>query len=141
MKGGIIVSKRGSGSSAKKQIRVVNGVDIGSRLFGEYSEVTKLSQNTIWIENTSRPHAVLKNKNRTVQIQGDKKDKYGLLDNVNTAIVHLSGIDKSTPKREVTKLNKQLSAIRSMDFDVQRINVGDFETIAYIKRKLFTREF
>ena len=64
-----------------------------------------------------------------------------MLDNVNTAVVHLSGVDRGNPTREITKLNKQLGEIRSRGFDVQRISVGEFESVAYIKRKLFTRSF
>lgn len=132
----------GGGTSAtKNNIRTVQGVSVGSRLFAKESDVAKLSQNTIWVENTSTPHAVLKNSQGTVQVQGDKKDKYGILENVNTAVVHLSGVDRSTPTREVTKLNKQLNEIRSRGFDVQRISVGEYESVAYIKRKLSTRAF
>lgn len=58
---------------------------VGSRLFARENDVAKLSRNTVWIENTNRPHAVLKNSQGTVQVQGDKKDKYGILENVNTA--------------------------------------------------------
>ena len=128
-------------STTKNNIRTVQGVSVGSRLFAKESDVAKLSQNTIWIENTSTPHAVLKNSQGTVQVQGNKKDKYGILENVNTAVVHLSGVDRSTPTREVTKLNKQLNEIRSRGFDVQRISVGEYESVAYIKRKLVTRAF
>ncbi len=127
--------------ATKNNVRIVQGVSVGSRLFAKESDVAKLSQNTVWIENTNTPHAVLKNSRGSVQVKGDKKDKYGLLENVNTAIVHLSGVDRSTPKREVTRLNKQLREIRSRGFDVQRISVGEFESVAYIKRKLFTRGF
>lgn len=74
-------------------------------------------------------------------MKGSKGDRYGLLENVNTAVVHLSGVDKGTPKREVSKLNKQLGEIRARGFDVQRISVGEYESVAYIKRKLFTKSF
>lgn len=121
--------------------RKVPGVSVGERLFAQENEVAKLSVNTVWIENTNTPHAVLKNSQGTVQIRGEKRDKYGLLDNVNTAVVHLSGVDRGNPTREITKLNKQLGEIRSRGFDVQRISVGEFESVAYIKRKLFTRSF
>ena len=127
--------------AAKNDARTVQGVSVGSRLFAKESDVAKLSQNTVWVENTRTPHAVLKNSQGTVQIQGDKKDKYSILENVNTAVVHLSGVDRSTPAREVTRLNKQLGEIRSRGFDVQRISVGEFESVAYIKRKLFTKAF
>ena len=128
-------------AATKNNVRTVQGVSVGSRLFARENDVAKLSQNTVWIENTNRPHAVLKNSQGTVQVQGDKKDKYGILENVNTAVVHLSGIDRSAATREVTKLNKQLNEIRSRGFDVQRISVGEYESVAYIKRKLFTRAF
>lgn len=131
----------GGTATTKNNVRTVQGVSVGSRLFARENDVAKLSQNTIWIENTSTPHAVLKNSQGTVQVQGNKKDKYGILENVNTAVVHLSGVDRSTPTREVTKLNKQLNEIRSRGFDVQRISVGEYESVAYIKRKLFTRAF
>lgn len=53
----------------------------------------------------------------------------------------MGGVDRSEPKREITRLNKQLFEIRSRGFDVQRISVGEYESVAYIKRKLFTRAF
>lgn len=130
------ITARSNGSTRK-----VQGISIGERLFAQESEVAKLSQNTVWIENTNTPHAVLKNSQGTTQVRGDKRDRYGLLEHVNTAVVHLSGVDRSNPTREITKLNKQLSEIRSRGFDVQRISVGEFESMAYIKRKLFTRSF
>lgn len=132
-----------SSNAARRNMnaRKVPGVSVGERLFAQESEVAKLSVNTVWIENTNTPHAVLKNSQGTVQIRGEKRDKYGLLDNVNTAVVHLSGVDRGNPTREITKLNKQLGEIRSRGFDVQRISVGEFESVAYIKRKLFTRSF
>ncbi len=76
-----------------------------------------------------------------MQINGDKKDKYGLLEKVNTAVVHTVGISSDSPAREVSALNRRLSEFRSLGFDVQRINVGRDESLVYIKRKLFTKEF
>lgn len=134
----------GSGKAAVQRsgnVRKVQGVSVGERLFAPENEVAKLSPNTVWIENTNAPHAVLKNSRGTTQVRGDKKDKYGLLEHVNTAVVHISGVDRSNPTREITKLNKQLGEIRSRGFDVQRISVGEYESVAYIKRKLFTRSF
>lgn len=134
----------GSGGRAVKRsgnVRKVPGLSIGERLFAQENDVAKLSLNTVWIENTNTPHAVLKNGSGTTQVRGDKKEKYGLLEHVNTAVVHLSGVDRSNPTREITKLNKQLGEIRSRGFDVQRISVGEFGSVAYIKRKLFTRSF
>lgn len=110
-------------------------------MFSAYSEVTKESKNTIWIENTNRPHAVIHTDKGEMHLTGNKKDKYALLNNVNTAVVHLSGIDRGDSKRDVNRLNKQLNEIKSLGFDVPRINVGNDETIAYIKRKLFTRRY
>lgn len=121
------------------QVREVEGIK-GS-VFSTYSETTKESKNSIWIENTNRPHAIIKTEKGEMHIQGDKKDKYFLLDKVNTAVVHLSGVEKGDPKREITKLNKQLKNIRDLGFDIPRITVGHDETIAYVKRKLFTREY
>ena len=132
--GGAVSNKGGS-------VRMVKGVSIGQRLFATEADVLKMSPNTIWVENTNTPHALLRNSSGTVQIKGDKKDKYGLLENVNTAVVHISGVDRSEPTREITKLNKALSEIRSRGFDVQRISVGEYESVAYIKRRLFTRAF
>lgn len=133
----------GAGGAQRKNgnVRMVQGVSVGQRLFANESDVSKMSPNTIWIENTSTPHALLKNSSGATQISGDKKDKYGLLEHVNTAVVHISGIDRSAPSREITRLNRQLSEIRSRGFDVQRISVGEYESVAYIKRKLFTRAF
>lgn len=122
-----------------KNVRTVEG--IRGSVFSTYSEVTKESPNTIWIANTNRPHAQIKHDGKVIQMQGDKKDRFGLLDKVNTAVVHLSGISKGDPKREVTTLNKQLNEIRAIGFDIPRINVASDETIAYVKRKLFTRQF
>lgn len=104
-------------------------------------DVSKLSKNTIWIDNTSRPFASIKTDRGEVQINGDKKDKYGLLEKVNTAVVHTVGISSDSPAREVSALNRRLSEFRSLGFDVQRINVGRDESLVYIKRKLFTKEF
>lgn len=134
----------GSGEAAVQRsgnVRKVQGVSVGGAAFAPENEVAKLSPNTVWIENTSTPHAVLKNSQGIAQVRGDKKDKYGLLERVNTAVVHISGVDRSNPTREITKLNKQLGEIRSRGFDVQRISVGEYESVAYIKRKLFTRSF
>ena len=134
---------RGSSSGFKKnnmpQVRKIDGIT-GS-VFSTYSETSKESKNSIWIENTSRPHAIIKTEKGVIQVQGNKKDKYSLLDKVNTAVVYLSGIGKDNPKREVTKLNKQLKTIRDLGFDIPRITVGDYETIAYVKRNLFTRQY
>lgn len=131
-------ARKGKGTNP---VRTVNGLSMGERLFAAESDVSKMSPNTIWMENTNTPHALLKNSTGTAQVRGSKRDKYSLLEHVNTAVVHLSGIDRGDPKREVTKLNKQLSEIRSRGFDVQRISVGELESVAYIKRKLFSRGF
>lgn len=123
----------------QKNVRKVEG--IRGSVFSAYSEVTKSSKNTIWIENTNRPHAVIRTDKGELHLTGNKKDKYKLLDNVNTAVVHLSGIDRGDSKRDINRLNKQLNEIKTLGFDVPRINVGTDETIAYIKRKLFTRRY
>lgn len=128
-----------SGITSKTNTRKVDG--IRGSVFSTFSEVKKESPNTIWIANTNRPHALIKDGKREIHLQGDKRNKYGLLDSVNTAVVHLSGIDSGNPKREVNRLNKQLSEIKSLGFDVPRINVGIDETVAYVKRKLATRRY
>ena len=128
-----------SGITSKTNARKVDG--IRGSVFSTFSEVKKESPNTIWIANTNRPHALIKDGKREMHLQGDKRNKYGLLDSVNTAVVHLSGIDSGNPKREVNRLNKQLSEIKSLGFDVPRINVGTDETVAYVKRKLATRRY
>lgn len=128
-----------SGITPKSSARKVEG--IRGSVFSTFSEVTKESPNTIWIANTNRPHALLKDGKKELHLQGDKRNKYGLLDNVNAAVVHLSGIDSGDAKREVSKLNKQLSEIKSLGFDVPRISIGRDETVAYIKRKLATRRY
>lgn len=136
-------SGRGGGHPKSKaaSVRTVRGVSVGERLFATETEVAKMSQNTIWAENTSTPHALMKNSRGTVQVVGNKKDKYGLLENVNTAVVHISGIDRGNPTREIAKVNKQLGEIRSRGFDVQRVSIGEYESLVFVKRKLFTKEF
>lgn len=91
-------SAGGVPAAANPNVRTVQGISVDPRLFAKESDVAKLSKNTIWIENTNTPHAVLKNSQGTVQMKGSKGDRYGLLENVNTAVVHLSGVDKGTPK-------------------------------------------
>lgn len=129
----------GIGSKPAKNVRTVDG--IRGSVFSTFSDVSSSSQNTIWIENTSRPHAMLKFDNKTIQVKGSKKEKYGLLDKVNTAVVYLSGISEGNPTREVNRLNKHLNEIRALGFDIPKINVGRDETIAYVKRILFTRQY
>jgi hypothetical protein len=137
----ILLGGRGgsSGITSKSGVRKVDG--IRGSVFSTFSEVTKQSQNTIWIANTNRPHALIKDGKKEMHLQGDKRNKYGLLDNVNAAVVHLSGIDSGDSKREVSRLNKQLSEIKSLGFDVPRVNVGRDETVVYVKRKLATRRY
>lgn len=128
-----------SGIAPKSNVRKVDG--IRESVFSTFSEVKKESPNTVWIANTNRPHALIKDGKKEMHLQGDKRNKYGLLDSVNSAVVHLSGIDSGDSKREVSRLNKQLSEIKSLGFDVPRINVGTDETVAYVKRKLATRRY
>ena len=128
-----------SGISPISSVRKVEG--IRGSVFSTFSEVAKKSPNTIWIANTNRPHALFKDGKKELHLQGDKRNKYGLLDHVNTAVVHLSGIDSGDAKREVSRLNKQLSEIKSLGFDIPRINVSRDETVAYVKRKLATRRY
>lgn len=134
-------SSKSASKSTTKNVRKVSGVSVGENLFSTYSEVSKLSKNTIWIDNVKRPHGVFKADGKEIHLTGDKKDKYGLLDKVNTAVVHTVGISSDSTKREITALNKRLKEFRDIGFDIQRINVSRDESIVYIKRKLFTRRF
>lgn len=130
-----------SGLNQTKTVYVRKVEGVTGSVFSTYSDTFKESKNSIWIENTNRPHGVIKTSKGEMHLQGDKKDKYSLLDKVNTAIVHLSGVGKDNPKREITRLNKQLKNIRDLGFDVPRITVGHDETIAYVKRNLSTRQY
>lgn len=86
--------------------------------------------------------ATLSNDRGTVRVRGDKKDRFGVLNGVNTAVVHLDGVSGSPTKREVAKINKQLKQIRDMGFDTPLIATNKSgETIVYAKRQRFTKNF
>lgn len=129
---------KGGGNSPK--IKTIDGIK-GS-LFSTWADVNKSSLNHIWAEDVYRPHALLKNDSGSLMISGDKKDKFGLLNNVNTAVIHLRGIDPDNYKnREVNRLNNNLKEIKRIGFDIPKISVSRNETIIYAKRYRFTKEF
>lgn len=129
-------ARGGTGSNIKK----IDGVK--GTVFTTWADVNNSSPNDIWAEGGSRPHAILKNDRGTVQVSGDKKDKFGLLNSVNTASVHLRGIDhKNYTAREVNRLNKSLSQIRKLGFDTPKISINSDEVVVFAKRKLFTKNF
>ena len=105
-----------------------------------WKEVSNSSPNDIWA--TSKPHAVLKNEQGTVQVRGEKTDRYALLNSVNTAVVHIDGIDTKNPSaRDIAKINRSISEIKSMGFDTPLINISFSETVIFAKRKRFTKNF
>ena len=67
-------SSGGSKIEKSKDVRTVHGVSVSERLFAKESDISKMSPNTIWIENTSNPHAILRNSLGSTQIRGNKKD-------------------------------------------------------------------
>lgn len=127
-----------SENKSKKSVRKIEGI---SGYFTTYADVAKSSKNTIWIANTKVPHASLNTDEKSVHIKGNKKNPYALLENVNTAKVVLSGVNKDNPTREVNKLKKQINEIKSLGFDVPKIYVGSDESFVFVKRKLFTKYF
>lgn len=120
------------------QIKPLDGIE-GSK-FSSWIDVSRSSNNTIWTDGSV--HGLLKNDEGSTHIKGDKKVRFALLNLVNTAVVHLRGIDPDNyTKRELTKLNNDLKAIKEMGFDTPKIHVQRDETIVYAKRKLFTKRF
>ena len=105
-----------------------------------WKEVSNSSPNDIWA--TSKPHAVLRNEQGTVQVKGEKSDRYALLNSVNTAVVHIDGIDTKNPsERDISKITTSISEIKSMGFDTPLINISYSETVIFAKRKRFTKNF
>lgn len=127
-----------SGLATQPQIRKIDGVK--GAVPSTWEDVASASKNTIWTEGNS--HALLSNGKGSVRIKGDKKDKFGILNNVNTAVVHIKSVSATPTTREVNTMNKQLKQIRDMGFDTPKIATNRYgETIVYAKRKLFTKDF
>jgi len=129
-------SGAGKSSSAKSKstspsIKGVEGV-----VFSEYTSVASQSDNTLWAESTSVPHALVKIGGGSVNVTGEKKDKFGLLKNLDSAIVHLNGIDPGNyTDREVKRLNSSLNSIRNMGFETTKINASWSSTIVAVKKR------
>ena len=115
-------------------------VGISGAVQTNWKDVSNSSPNDIWA--TSKPHAVLRNEQGTVQVKGEKSDRYALLNSVNTAVVHIDGIDTKNPSaRDISKINQSISEIKSMGFDTPLINISYSETVIFAKRKRFTKNF
>lgn len=107
-----------------------------------WEDVSNSSPNTLWVEGNV--HAVLKNERGTVRIKGEKKDKYAILNSVNTAVIHIPSVsmNENFTKRDSTKINKELKAIKDYGFDTPKIATNRTgEVIVYAKRKRFTKDF
>lgn len=130
----------GRGSAGGKGAIVNQVSGIKGSVQTTWKEVSSSSPNDIWAN--SKPHAVLKNEQGTVQVKGEKADRYALLNSVNTAVVHIDGIDTKNPStRDISKINKSISEIKSMGFDTPLINISFSETVIFAKRKRFTKKF
>lgn len=118
---------------------LINGVE--GAAFSSWSEVSKSSKNIIWTDGNVHALFTIPDGG-SIQVKGDKKDKFALLNSVNTAIIHTRGINPNNyTKREVTKLNKTISEIKKMGFDTPKINCSRDETLIYAKRNRFTKAF
>lgn len=132
----IIAERKRQGLFKEPKVNKIEGVK-GS-VATSWKDVDDSSLNHLY--NTGA--ILLKNEKGSVLVNGNKKDRFGNLELVNTAVVHLNGIDpQNYTKREVTRINKQLQAIRSMGFDTPKISVDFNEIVVYAKRKLFTKNF
>lgn len=125
-------------TATAKNVRKIEGV---TGYFTDYRDVSSSSPNTIWIGNTSNPHASLNNSEKSLHIKGNKKEPFALLENVNTAKVVLRAVGENNPTRDVNRLNREIKEIKSYGFDVPKIYAGRDETVLYVKRKLFTKSF
>lgn len=136
-----------SGVTAKSNIRTgkndrITKIDgVKGAAFSSWNDVNSSSKNSIWTDGSV--HGSFHNPDGgTVHVRGDKKDKFALLNSVNTAVVHTKGVDPNNyTKREVTALNKTISEIKKMGFDTPKIYSSWDETIIYAKRKRFTKKF
>lgn len=123
----------GGGGAASSKINRIQGVNGTS--FTTYSEISGKSPNTIWAEDTSRPHAVFSNEQGSVRVSGEKTDRFALVNSVNTAVVHIKHIDPDNyNKRDVTRLNKTIELIKNMGYDTPLAYTDKTETLIYVKR-------
>lgn len=126
----------GKGSSAKNKSTSLSIKGVEGVVFSEYSSVVSQSANTLWAESTSVPHALVKIGGGSVNVTGEKKDKFGLLKNLDSAIVHLNGIDPiNHTDREVKRLNSSLDSIRKMGFETTELNASWNNTIVSVKKR------
>ncbi len=131
-------AKGGKARNSNTTIKPIPGVK-GS-VFSSWSDVSGSSVNTIWTDGNV--HGSLKNERGTVQVKGDKKDRFALLNAVNTAVVYLRGVNpENYTNREINKLNKDLQTIKNMGFDTPKIYAHRDETLVFVKRNLFTKGF
>lgn len=132
----IIAERKRLGLFKEPKVNKIEGIK-GS-VATSWKDVNDSSLNHLYNEGTM----LLKNEKGSATVKGNKKDRFAHLELVNTAVVHLNGIDpQNYTKREVTRINKQLQAIRSMGFDTPKISVDFNEIVVYAKRKLFTKNF
>lgn len=133
-----------SGTSTMKNSQPkINKIDgISGTTFTSYQDIMSKSNNTIWAEDTARPHAVFSNDQGSVRVQGDKSDRFALLNSVNTAIVHVRHISPDNySKRDVTRLNSTIKTIKNMGYDTPLTYTDNSETLIYVKRNRFTKNF
>lgn len=132
---------RGGGGGVKnssQNIKTIEGVK--GTVFTSLADVLGSSPNTIWLDTGKRSHAVFSDGKRELAVKGDKNKDFSLLDNVNTGVVYLREANSGNT-REVNRLNSSLKTIRDMGFDTPKIFSGRYETIVYVKRLRFTREW
>ena len=138
--GSLSAGGSGGGGVPSSKINRIQGVNGTS--FTTYSEISGKSPNTIWAEDTSRPHAVFSNEQGSVRVSGEKTDRFALVNSVNTAVVHIKHIDPDNyNKRDVTRLNKTIELIKSMGYDTPLAYTDKTETLIYVKRNRFTKNF
>lgn len=134
----------GGGSASTPNVEAkVNKIDgVNGTVFTSYQDIMSKSKNTIWAEDTARPHGIFENERGNVSVSGDKKDRFALIDSVNTAIVHVKHISPNGyTKRDVTKLNSTIKTIKNMGYDTPLAYTDNTETLIYVKRHRFTKEF
>lgn len=130
----------GGKASSGQRVNKIDGVN--GTTFTSYQDIMSKSKNTIWAEDTARPHGIFENERGSVSVSGDKKDRFALINSVNTAIVHVRHISPdSYTKRDVTKLNNTIKTIKNMGYDTPLTYTDNSETLIYVKRNRFTKNF